>query len=82
MLNISSIEEIIKQNKYIHLKIYGLIYKIELNDNLYTIYLILYKDKKKEYNSLKQLFNEYTIYNGNLSDNINRIKIITDEEVK
>lgn len=81
MLSLSNIEEIIKKNSLVKLKIYGLEYIIELKDNKYTIYPILYGDKKNNYNNLKQLFDEYTIYNENLSNNMNRIKIINKEEV-
>ncbi len=69
------IENILSNNKMIRLKIYTLEYKIEFNDK-YIIYPILYQNRKYSYNSLKELFENYTIYNEPIIQNIDRIKII------
>lgn len=75
-MNIQDIDRLLKTNKYIKLKIYGLIYVIEYKDNWYSIYPIEYESRKKSYTSLSQLLNEYTIYNENLFNNADRIKLI------
>lgn len=69
------IENILSNNKMIRLRIYTLEYKIEFNDK-YIIYHILYQNRKYSYNSLKELFENYTIYNEPIIQNIDRIKII------
>lgn len=76
MINISTIDEIIKRNNIIKLKIFALEYIIELKDNKYIIYADLYQNRKHEYNSLMELFENYMIYNEPIIQNIDRIKII------
>ena len=70
------IEEKLDENKKVKLKIYTLEYFIELNDKKYIIYPELYTNRKAEYKTLKELFEEYTIYNENLLDNVDRITIV------
>lgn len=69
------IENILSNNKMIRLRIYTLEYKIELNDK-YIIYPILYQNRKYSYNSLKELFENYMIYNEPIIQNIDKIRII------
>lgn len=76
MINISTIDEIIKQNNSIKLKIFALEYMIEFKDNKYIIYAALYQNRKSEYNSLKELFENYMIYNEPIIQSMDRIKII------
>ena len=61
MKNISAIDEIIKRNNVIKLKIFALEYIIELKDKKYIIYADLYQNRKHEYNSLMELFENYRI---------------------
>lgn len=69
------IENILSNNKMIRLRIYTLEYKIEFNDK-YIIYHILYQNRKYSYNSLKELFENYMIYNEPIIQNIDKIRII------
>ena len=70
------IEKTLLEKNNIKLKIYSLNYVIELEDNKYIIYPELYINRKNSYNNLTDLFTNYTIYNENLLDNIEKIKII------
>ena len=79
MINV--IDNILNNKKTIKLKIYSLVYIIELIEDYYVIYPELYDNRKKRYNSLNDMFNSYTIYNESLIDSINRIIIIDDKEV-
>lgn len=74
LLNI--IENKLNDNKKVKLKIYALEYIIELDNGEYIIYSELYLSRISKYKSLKELFQNYTIYNENLIDNLNRIAII------
>lgn len=74
LLNI--IENKLNDNKRVKLKIYALEYFIEINDKKYIIYPELYTNRKAEYKTLKELFEDYTIYNENLLDNVDRITIM------
>lgn len=69
------IENILSNNKMIRLRIYTLEYKIEFNDK-YIINPILYQNRKYSYNSLKELFENYMIYNEPIIQNIDKIRII------
>lgn len=71
------IEKTLSKNKKIKLKIYVLEYIIESNDNKYTIYPVLYQNRKYTYNSLIELFKNYTIYNEPIIQNMEKVKIIT-----
>ena len=54
---------IIYNSRKIKLKIYDLEYIIEFNNDKYIIYHVLYQNRKYSYNSLKELFENYMIYN-------------------
>lgn len=70
------LETNINENKFVKLEIYSLEYVIELKDGKYIIYAELYKNRKSEYKSLKELFNSYMIYNEPIIQSIDKIKII------
>lgn len=76
---INQLEEILKTNKKAIVKIYSLKYSIELIDDKYIIYPILYSNRKYTYNSLKELFNSYQIYNESIINNLDRISICENE---
>lgn len=73
---LNMLESKLNETRKVKLKIYALEYFIELDNNEYIIYPELYMNRKSKYKSLKELFEEYTIYNENLLSNISRIKII------
>ena len=70
------IENILSEQGHIKIKIYSLEYIIEFQNNVYKIYAELYPNKYYDYNSLKDLFDYFTIYNENLISNISRIIIL------
>lgn len=72
------IENKLVENNKVKLKIYALEYIIELENSEYIIYPELYLNRKSKYKFLKELFQNYTIYNENLLDNINGITIIQE----
>lgn len=72
------IENKLVENNKVKLKIYALEYIIELENSEYIIYPELYLNRKLKYKFLKELFQNYTIYNENLLDNINGITIIQE----
>jgi len=72
--NIDKIDKILNDKNVVEFKIYGLRYRIEKKDN-YTIYPINDNNRKKSFNSLDELFKKYEIYNENLKDNDNKIKL-------
>ena len=76
---LSQIEEILKNNCKVIIKIYSLEYIIELIDEKYIIYPVLYSNRKYTYNSLKELFNNYQIYNESIINDLDRISICDNE---
>lgn len=73
---LEKIEEIINNKNKVNFKIYGVIYTIERNEDNYLIYQTLNNLRQERYNSLNEIFREYTIYNESLVDNHDRIEII------
>lgn len=73
---INQLEEKLSINKKVIVKIYSLEYTIEIDDSKYVIYPNLYSNRKYTYDSLKELLNNYQIYNENIMSNINRVSIV------
>lgn len=73
---LEKIEEIINNKNKVNFKIYGVIYTIERNEDNYLIYQTLNNLRQERYNSLNEIFREYTIYNESLVDNQDMIEII------
>lgn len=76
---LNQLEEILKTNNRVIVKIYSLKYAIEFVDSSYTIYPLLYSNRKYTYNSLKELFNSYQIYNESIINDLDRITICDEE---
>ena len=70
------LSEEFKKNNKILFKLYSLEYLIEMVDNYVQIYAIDYPTRKNKYNSLEELFNNYTVYNEPLTEQLDRIDII------
>lgn len=70
---IEKIEKILNEKGKVKIKLYSLIYSIELLNDKYIIYADYYDNNKKEYYSLLELLNCYQIYNENIIENIGRI---------
>lgn len=77
---LNQLEELLKTNRKVIVKIYSLKYAIEFIDNSYTIYPLLYSNRKYTYNSLKELFNNYQIYNESIINDLDRISICNEDD--
>lgn len=73
---IENIEKILNEKGKVKIKLYSLIYSIELINNKYVIYADYYDNNKKEYNSLLELLNSYEIYNESILDNIEGVVFV------
>ena len=78
-MNIEKIKSLLQENSEVKFKLYSLEYIIELIDDKYTIYPVLYSNRKYTYNSLKELFNNYQIYNESIINDLDRISICDNE---
>ena len=73
---LNEIKEKLATNKKIQIKIYALDYTIEEQTNNIVIYANLYPKQKSSYKNIDELLTNFTIYNENILDNINRVSII------
>ena len=62
--------------KTIKFKLYSMEYVVEQKDNYVEIYAIYYEKRKSKYNSFKELFEKYTIYNEPLITLLDRIVLL------
>lgn len=78
MESVEQIKSILETKGTVKFKLYSLDYIIEkTEDNKYSIYPELYNDKhKKTFSSVDELLDSYTVYNENISSNIERISNI------
>ena len=72
-----SIKNEFESNSKIKFKLYSLEYLIERVDNYVQVYAIDYPTRKSKYNTLEELFNNFTVYNESLISLINNIKIVS-----
>ena len=77
-MSYESIKNEFTANNRIKFKLYSLEYLIEQVDNYVQIYAIDYPTRKSKYNSLEELFNDFTVYNEPLITLTNNIKNIGD----
>ena len=75
-MNYESIKSEFESNSRIKFKLYSLEYLIERVDNYVQVYAIDYPTRKSKYNSLEELFNNFTVYNEPLIILIDNIKTI------
>ena len=73
---LNNIEEFLKKNKKVEIKLFSLEYIILLENDNYIIYPKLYSARRNIYKSYEELINNYTVYNESLVDNANRIIIV------
>ena len=57
-------------------KLYSLEYSIEKVNNYVQVYAIDYPTRKSKYNTLEDLFNNFTVYNEPLITLLGNIKLI------
>lgn len=72
---VKKMKEIFERNHEVKFKLYSLEYVIKEMDKKTVIYPILYETKKKFFNSLDEILNDYTIYNESIIENIDRLII-------
>ena len=75
-MSYESIKNEFESNSRIKFKLYSLEYLIEQVDNYVQVYAIDYPTRKSKYNTLEDLFNNFTVYNELLITLINNIKTI------
>ena len=76
-MSYESIKNEFESNSKIKVKLYSLEYLIERVDNYVQVYAIDYPTRKSKYNTLEELFNNFTVYNESLISLINNIKIVS-----
>ena len=70
---INELKNLFNENGIVKFQLYGLEYTIEKLVDTIIIYPTLYNQRKKTYNSLEELLNNYLIYNETIIDNQNQI---------
>ena len=75
-MSYESIKNEFESNSRVKFKLYSLEYLIERVDNYVQVYAIDYPARKSKYNSLEELFNNFTVYNEPLITLVNNIKTI------
>lgn len=63
-------------NKKIKFKLYSLDYVVEQKEEYVEIYAIYYENRKRQYKSLDELMNNYTVYNEPIINQFNRIIVL------
>lgn len=76
-MSYESIKNEFESNSRVKFKLYSLEYLIERVDNYVQVYAIDYPTRKSKYNTLEELFNNFTFYNESLISLINNIKIVS-----
>lgn len=76
-MSYESIKNEFESNNRVKFKLYSLEYLIERVDNYIQVYAIDYPTRKSKYNTLEELFNNFTVYNESLISLINNIKIVS-----
>ena len=62
--------------KTIKFKLYSMEYVVEQKENHVEIYAIYYEKRRSQYNSFKELFDNYTVYNESLITLLDRIVLL------
>ena len=75
-MSYESMKSEFETNNRIKFKLYSLEYLIERADNYVQVYAIDYPTRKSKYNTLEELFNNFTVYNEPLIILIDNIKTI------
>ena len=73
-MSYESIKREFETNNRVKFKLYSLEYLIERADNYVQVYAIDQPTRKSRYNSLEELFNNFTVYNEPLITLLNNIK--------
>lgn len=73
---IEKIEQILSNKGIVKIKLYSLIYSVELTNNKYIVYADYYENIKKEYNSLIELMTKFEVYNESILENIERVILL------
>ena len=76
-MSYESIKNEFESNSRVKFKLYSLEYLIERVDNYVQVYAIDYPTRKSKYNTVEELFNNFTVYNESLISLINNIKIVS-----
>ena len=74
-MNIEKIKNKLSKNNTVTFKLYSLEYVIKIVDNHVQIYLLIYPDNIKTYNTLEDLLNNFRVYNETLLEIEGRIVV-------
>lgn len=77
-MSYESIKSEFETNNRIKFKLYSLEYLIERVDNYVQVYAVDYPTRKSKYNTLEELFNNFTVYNEPLITLLNNVKKINE----
>ena len=80
-MDFDSLEIKIDKGNKIVLSLFNIDYIIEKEKEKYVIYPSSDINNKKYYNSINNLFREFTIYNESLLDNIDKIELKEEMEI-
>ena len=75
-MSYESIKSEFETNNRIKFKLYSLEYSIEKVNNYVQVYATDYPTRKSKYNTLEDLFNNFTVYNEPLITLLGNIKLI------
>lgn len=74
---LNEIKEKLATDKKVQIKIYSLDYTIEEDNDKFIIYANLYPKQKQSYKTIDELLKNFTIYNENIKDNLDRVTILS-----
>lgn len=70
------LKEIFEKQGEVKFKLYSLEYIIKKIDNKIVVHPLLYESRKSFFNSFEEALSNYTIYNENIIENIDKVIII------
>lgn len=70
------LNELFEKQGEVRFKLYSLEYIIKKIDNKIIVHPILYENRKSFFNSFEEVLSNYTIYNENIIENIDKVIII------
>lgn len=70
------LNELFEKQGEVRFKLYSLEYIIKKIDNKIIVHPILYENRKSFFNSFEEALSNYTIYNENIIQNIDKVIII------
>lgn len=73
---LDELKERYENNNVVNFKLFSLEYIIQKQDNNVVVYPLLYSNRKNIYSTLDEALSNFTIYNENILDNIDRVVLL------